>query len=266
MNNNEKQMLEILKIGKEKYNFVGIKAEFEAEGTRFDEMLRLVELTRKSDLNLGIKIGGCEAVSDLYNTKLLGAEYIIAPMVETSYAVQKYIEAKNKVYEAEERSDVRFLFNLETITAFNNIDAIIKQACVPNGADGIVFGRVDFVGSMGFTRDKISSGEIDNHIIQASKKCQENKLDFVVGGAVSNETIDSVLKVNKVYLSRFETRKIIFNSDALNMDEKNLHKALELAVKFELLWLKNKQNYYSKIASEDLSRISMLSKRFENFN
>ena len=266
MNKNEKQMLEILKNGKEHFNFLGIKAEFEAEGTRFDEMSRLIEITRKANLNLGIKIGGCEAVTDLYHTKLLGAEYIIAPMIETSYALQKYIEAKNKVYNEEEREDVRFLFNLETITAYNNLDSIIKQAAVKNGANGIVFGRVDFVGSMGFTREKISSGEISDHIKNVASRCKEGNFDFVVGGAVSNETIESVKEANKVYLTRFETRKIIFDSKALNLKENNINKALELAVKFELLWLQNKQNYYAQIAAEDSQRISMLSKRFENFN
>ena len=265
MNLKEKQMLEILKLGKEKFFIVGIKAEFEAEGTRSDEMHRLVELTRKSGLNLGIKIGGCEAVSDLYKTKLLGAEYIIAPMVETAYSLKKYIDAKNKVYSSEERKDVRFLFNLETITAFNNLDSIIDVAVAKEGADGIVFGRVDFVGSMGFGREKISNGEIVPYINKASELCKKNNLDFVIGGAISNETIDSVIEANKIYLSRFETRKIIFDAKAFTMNDSNLNKALELAVKFELLWLQNKQNYYTAIANEDSSRISMLSKRFEKF-
>lgn len=261
MNSLEKQMLDILKEGLDKYGFVATKSEFEAEGTRDDEMHRIIELTRKSGLNLGIKIGGCEAVSDLYKTKLLGAEYIIAPMVETSYALQKYIDAKNKVFNQEERQDVRFLFNLETITAYHNLDSIIDVAKIKDGADGIVFGRVDFVGSMGFSREKISSGEISSHITKVASKCAENKLDFVIGGAVSNETINSVIEANKIYLSRFETRKIIFDYKALKMDEKNLNKALELAVKFELLWLENKQNYYMNIANEDLQRIKMLKSR-----
>ena len=265
MNAIEREMLEILKLGKEKFYIAGIKAEFEAEGARSDEMHRLVELTRKSGLNLGIKIGGCEAVSDLYKTKLLGAEYIIAPMVETAYSLKKYIDAKNKVYSSEERKDVRFLFNLETITAFNNLDSIIEVAKIKDGADGIVFGRSDFVGSMGFGREKVASREIVPYINKVSELCKKNNLEFVIGGAISNETIDSVIEANKIYLSRFETRKIIFDSKAFTMNDSNLIKALELAVKFELLWLQNKQNYYSAIANEDSSRISMLSKIFENF-
>ena len=87
----------------------------------------------------------------------------------------------------------------------------------------------------------------------------------MIGGAISNETIDSVIEANKIYLSRFETRKIIFDAKAFTMNDSNLNKALELAVKFELLWLQNKQNYYNSMANEDSSRISMLSKRFEKF-
>ena len=109
-------MLEILEFGKDKYYFVGIKSEFEAEGARLDEIHRLVELTRKSGLNLAIKIGGCEAISDLYNAKLLGAEYIIAPMVESAYSLKKYIDAKNKVFSSEERKNVRFLFKTQIIS------------------------------------------------------------------------------------------------------------------------------------------------------
>ena len=40
-------------------------------------------------------------------------------MVETPYALSKYIAAKDKVYSAEGRR--LFLFNLETITAFENL-------------------------------------------------------------------------------------------------------------------------------------------------
>lgn len=261
MNAYERKMCELLKRGREQHGVVATKAEFEAEGTRTDELLRLLEIAHRAGVSIALKVGGCEAIRDLLEAKQFGVRYIIAPMVETPYALSKYIQAKNKVFSADECADVDFLFNLETITAFNQLQDMVAIASGEPGCEGLVFGRVDFAGSMGLGRSNIESDEVTTRAEQAAAACRESGLDFVVGGAVSIDALSNLKRFNAIHLTRFETRKVVFEADALNRE--GLEFALKDAVHFELLWLLNKRDYYGFIHKEDESRIEMLESRWK---
>jgi hypothetical protein len=265
MNLLEQKMLNVLKSLRDDYGVIGIKAEFEAEGTRIDELMRLIEIVRKLNLKLGIKIGGCEAMKDLMECKQFGTEYIIAPMVETDYALKKFIEAKNKIFDDEERKVTEFLINIETKSTTDNLDKIIKLNNLYSTQDrinGWVFGRVDYTMSQGLNRDDINTSElITSAVINVAKEAKKNELNLVVGGAVSIDALDILKQVKKAHLNRFETRKVIFSSEALEI--KNLEKGMLEAINFELLWLRNKKNYYGTIFKEDDKRIKMLSDRWK---
>ncbi len=260
-------MLDILKRGRDESGYTAVKAEFEAEGTRTDELLRLIEIARKADLGVGLKIGGCEAVRDLLESKQFGVEYVIAPMIESPYALSKYIQATNAVYTAEEREDTRFLFNLETETAYQSLSDLANAATQPNGVDGIVFGRVDFTLSRGLSRDDINTEEITKCCLVTADVCRSNHLDFVLGGGVSRDSLGELALVHGTHLSRFETRKIIFDASVFadsdrDADSNPVALGLLAAVHFEMLWLLNKQDYYNRIAAEDNRRIDMLERRW----
>jgi hypothetical protein len=261
MNAYERKMCELLQRGRELHGVVATKAEFEAEGTRTDELLRLLEIAHRAGVSIALKVGGCEAIRDLLEAKQFGVRYIIAPMVETPYALSKYIQAKNKVFSADECSDVDFLFNLETITAFNLLQEMVAIASGDPGCEGLVFGRVDFAGSMGLGRHGIESEEVTSRAEQAAAACRDAGLDFVVGGAVSIDALNNLKRFHAIHLTRFETRKVVFQADAVNRD--GLELALKDAVHFELLWLLNKRDYYGFIHKEDESRIEMLESRWK---
>ena len=259
MNNLEKKMVDTLCDLRENHHVVGIKAEFEAEGTRLEEALRLKEVVTKAGLDLTIKIGGCEAIKDMYDARTIGVKTIVAPMIETPYAMKKYVQATKFVFPEEERKEIKFLINLETITGFKNIDEMIA---VPSFAelDGIVLGRVDMTGSMGLTREDINSDKILDIAHVMSEKMQLVNKDRVIGGGVSAHSLPFFKELP--YLSRFETRKIIFDAESA-LNDKNADKGILKAVGFELMWLKNKREFYGMIFREDEARLTMLEARYK---
>lgn len=259
MNSSEVKLVELLRLGKEKYGFIATKAEFEAEGSRLQEILRLLRISNAAGVEISIKIGGCEAISDLNTAKQLGPRYIVAPMIETPFALDKFIAAKNNLFSPDELRNTSFLFNVETITTYNNLDAILGIAASDKGCDGVVFGRVDFAGSLGLGRADIENEAISSRIQVVANHCREVGLDFVVGGAISHTSVPVLKQLLNVYLCRFETRKIIFTSESLRTG--NCEEALNCAIEFELLWLREKQRQYDIISREDNARIAMLEQR-----
>jgi hypothetical protein len=260
MNLLEQQMVDILVKGKNEYGYLGVKAEFEAEGTRVDELLRLIEIAHRAGVKLAVKIGGCEAIRDLLESKLYGVDYIIAPMIESAYALTKYAEARDKCYDAIDQEKTLFLFNIETKTAYDIREELAKTAKATKLA-GFVFGRSDTVGSMGMSKDSINEQKITNMIKDVAQLSKDSNLELVVGGGVSSDSIPALREIKSIHLTRFETRKIIFSADAIDLPE--IEKGLLNAVKFELRWLENKQNYYKSIYQEDIKRIETLLNRWK---
>lgn len=256
MNPTEARMLDMLRKGRDHHGVVAVKAEFEAEGTRPDELLRLLELARRANLKVALKIGGCEAISDLQAARLYGVDYIIAPMVETPYALSKFADARDKVYR-DESTETEFLFNLETAATLAALDAMLPLAKAR--LDGIVFGRVDFTLSQGLPRRSINDRNITNAVLTAAEACCAHDLDLVVGGSVAIEAAEALREVRSVRLDRFETRKVVFDGSAVESGD--FKAGIANAVAFELAWLENKRDYYLSIAAEDMARIAMMRER-----
>lgn len=261
MNYLEKKMVNTLIDLKENHHVIGIKAEFEAEGTRLEEALRLKEVVTKAGLDLTIKIGGCEAIKDMYDARTIGVSGIVAPMIETAYAMKKYVQATKFVFPEEERQDVKFLINIETITGYKNLDEMINSPYFKD-VDGIVLGRVDMTGSLDLTRDDVNSKQIFDIAYKMAEKMQNLNKYMIIGGGVSAHSLPFFKDLPPKSLTKFETRKIIFDAQTALQDP-NADKGILKAVGFELMWLKNKREFYGMIFKEDEARLQMLEARYK---
>ncbi len=116
-------------------------------------------------------------------------------------------------------------------------------------------------GSMGLTREDINSDEIFDIANKMSLKMAELKKDMVIGGGVSAHSLPLFKKLP--YLSRFETRKVIFNAQKA-LEGNKAESGILKAVGFELMWLKNKRDFYGVIFEEDRQRIEMLEARYKS--
>lgn len=257
MNSLEYKMIESLKRLKNDYGVFEIKAEYENEGSRQVELMRLKDITSAVGIPIIIKTGGVEAVTDMYEALSLGVKGIVAPMAETSFAVSKFLDAIETFIPKDNAEDIEFAINIETITAFNNIDEILKLKNI-DLLSSITIGRVDFTASLGQDRNFANSNEMFEMCKHIYIKARKMGLKTALGGAISpqsEEFIKNLIKEN--LLSKYETRKIVYRSDGFQ----NFEEGLKEGINFELQWLKSKERYYHLIAIEDQKRIKMLEER-----
>lgn len=257
MNKLEYEMVEVLKQLKD-YGVFEIKAEFEAEGSRMEEMMRLKDVTSLVGLPIILKIGGVEAVTDIYNALSIGVKGIVAPMVETQFALVKYLNMIKTMISEDNAKDIEFAFNMETYTASKNLNKMLELPDI-DILHGMTIGRVDLSGSLGIDRGDINKSiPVKNHCLLAFSLARKHNLHTALGGAISVDALPIIKEFEEMGLiDKFETRKVIFHADSW----KHGDNAIKKAVEFELLWLKSKRRYYSRIKAEDEKRIEMLEGR-----
>jgi len=257
MNILEYEMIDLLKTLRDDYGVFEIKAEYENEGSRDTELMRLKDITEKVNLPIILKIGGVEAVTDMYNALTLGVKGIVAPMAETAFATSKFLDAIITFIPEDNQKDIEFAINIETKTAYQNIDEILNLEKI-NILSSITIGRVDFTASMGEDRSFANSDEMLRYCTDIFEKSKSKGLKTAIGGAISLDSKEFLEALtNNGLIDKYETRKLVYRDTAV----KNISNGLEFGIKFELLWLKSKRRYYHRIKNEDEKRIKMLEKR-----
>ena len=186
----KKLILNLIKL--KKLGAIAVKQSLEDEGASFEDIERMRTITLAANLNLNVKIGGCEAKNDIFFCKKIGVDGIVAPMVESQYALNKFIQtvADDKKF---------FLYiNLESKLAFNNINEIMNSSNFKL-LKGVVIGRSDLAGSLGLTKSQVDSVRIYKrvfNVLKKVKKIKKKRLICKMGGSI---TYKSRNFINKLY-------------------------------------------------------------------
>ena len=244
-----------------KHNVVAIKQSLEDEGASFDQLKIMRKITKKVGLQHNIKVGGCEAKTDIFFCEKLRVSGIVAPMVETGYALRKFLQiiSKNKKQS--------LYINLESIQAFKNIKDILKAKEFKK-LRGVIIGRSDLAGSLNLEKSEVNSKKIYNLVFKLLKKLKNRNIITKMGGSLTPHSLEFVKKLyNNNLLDRVETRNIEIKLN--NHVIKNFKKIIIKAFNFELEWIrfnhKREANKKNKIKSDSLDRIKELKTRIKNF-
>ena len=181
--NNKQNSLNILKQMVSSGDVVGIKTSFEDEGALFNDIVMLKNICSQAKTDLILKIGGPEAIRDIKESYTLGVSGIVAPMVESVFGLEKFIQASK--YNA----DTELYINIETKTGVLNFDEIYNSNLIKK-LSGITIGRVDLVSSMGKDRSYVDSEEVFDITKNIFKKVKDIGLKACLGGAVSIKSKD----------------------------------------------------------------------------
>jgi hypothetical protein len=205
-----------------------------------------------SDLSY-VKIGGCEAKTDLYNCVRLGVNGVIAPMVETPFALSKFINIINDY-----PSKIDPYIVIESKTAYENIDDILELS--KNNLKGIIVGRSDFSKSYNLNKSEVDSDFIYDKVEDILVKAKSYNLITTMGGNVSIKSTEFIKKMyDKKLLNKIETRNVVIELTDQNINI--INEVIQKSLDFEINWLEYKLKASSYLSNEYSSRIQLLSNR-----
>jgi hypothetical protein len=236
-----------------KKSLISIKISFEDEGLDFVDALFMKTYCDKNNIKLCLKLGGAEAIRDIKDANKLGAQKIIAPMIESDFALEKYIKAAETFYQVE---NGEIGINIESIYGYNNFAKIMNSKYFQK-LDSITIGRGDLVESLSMNR---TSGSVDSdqileicRIILSGAK--QNNLHTYIGGAMTKNSEKFCLAlIDNNLLDYFETRNTIFSKNAL--EYYSFSDLMEASKILEYSFLLEKQKYYTYLANQDIARIN----------
>jgi hypothetical protein len=248
-----KNLYHELKYLSKEHGIIGMKHSFEDEGASLDDVILMRRLTDLCGILGFIKIGGCEAKSDINTCIKYNIDAVIAPMVETKFAVSKFISTVS-----DHSSDIQPYIVLESKTAYKNLDEILEYS--DGKLKGVIVGRSDFTNSYDLNKSETDSDFIYSKVEKILVKCKKYNLYTTLGGNISKKSVEFIKHMFfKKILNRVETRNIVIELSDDNI--KNLESIITKALRFESLLIEQKHKILTIETEAYANRIQTLATR-----
>lgn len=244
-----KRLKELISL-KEDLNVIGIKQSFEDEGAFVEDIILARRLTELCNLKSFVKIGGCEAKSDMANCKKFGIDSIIAPMIESEFALSKYLNSADSFFD--------LYIVIETKTAYENLENLLKLG--KDRLKGIVVGRSDLTKSFLKDKSEVDSDFINGIVQDILIKSKSYNYMTTIGGNISTQSsyfLKSQFDQN--LLDRIETRNIVVELNETNIE--NIDVSIKKILDFEIKLLEDKLSSVLDFKNDYAKRLEILSKR-----
>lgn len=198
--------------------FTSLKGEFEAEGLSREDVAAEVSWASRRGIDYLVKIGGCEAKSDLFFLERLGVTSVVAPMIESAFAMSKYMAAL---------PDAHFRHvgvTIETVGAVDRIEAILNAGV---RLTNVTIGRSDLTAS--FSGAGVDCDETMAMVRLVARAAGARGLEVTVGGGVNTRTREHLRGDTELagLIACVETRKVVIPT-ARFLQEGVLERAIEV--------------------------------------
>ncbi len=232
-----------------------LKVEFEAEGASSAEANLLASLAEQAGLRLVVKIGGCEAIRDIRESLQLGAQSIVAPMIESPFAVQKFVRAVTNEADAVGMQIPKLAINIESVTGIAALTEILAESST-KAIDRLVLGRTDLSDSLGLSPDSVNDALIENLARQAFGISRRRGIATTLGGTLTLRSVPFVYSLEGL-VDSVETRKVVYPVATTS----DLSSAIRAAVQFEISWLDLKARSVAPLSPAEARRLEALGER-----
>ncbi|WP_341712387.1 aldolase/citrate lyase family protein [Erythrobacter sp.] len=224
-----------------------LKGEFEAEGLPRDALASEVIFAARHGVGYLVKIGGCEAKSDIRFLQQIGVRDVVAPMIESGFAMSKYMSM------IPDGAFDHIGVTIETVHAVERIEELLDAG---TKLSEVTVGRTDLTASFGGSG--VDSDETIAMVKKVAMAARRRGLKTTVGGSVGGATRQRLMNDGELreLIAAVETRKCVMSVEAF-LEPQSLVDAFAI----ETALLQSQVSYHGAIAHAASERVEQINAR-----